>query len=72
MEDNGGMISASIPREHEDGEVGTNSWPVPSWWNRVPAWWDVAPSWWTSQTQQWANAGQIGGQPEAGMYNAVN
>ena len=71
-EDHGGMISANIPREAVDREVGTNAWPVPSWWNRVPGWWDVAPTWWEKQTQQWANRGQISGQPEASFFNAVN
>ena len=70
--DNGGLGSPHIPMEHDDAEVGTNAWPVPSWWGRVPAWWDRAPPWWREQTKIWAGRHQISGQLEADMFNAVN
>ena len=72
LKDDGQMGSVHIPREYEDGEVGTNAWPVPSWWNRVPSWWDRAPQWWTLQTKKWASKNMIAGQFEADMFNAVN
>lgn len=72
LKDDGQMGSVHIPREYEDGEVGTNAWPVPSWWNRVPSWWDRAPQWWTLQTKKWASKNMISGQFEADMFNAVN
>lgn len=72
LKDDGQMGSVHIPREYEDGEMGTNAWPVPSWWNRVPSWWDRAPQWWTLQTKKWASKDMIAGQFEADMFNAVN
>ena len=45
-DDHGGLISSSIPREYDDGESGTNAWPVPAWWSRPPSWVDSAPRWW--------------------------
>ena len=72
LKDDGQMGSVHIPREYEDGEAGTNAWPVPSWWNRVPSWWDRAPQWWTLQTKKWASKNMIAGQFEADMFSAVN
>ena len=37
-DEHGGTASVNIPQEFEDAEVGTNAWPVPSWWGRVPGW----------------------------------
>ena len=70
--EHGGLKNPTIPNEHDDGEVGTNAWPVPSWWNRVPAWWDRAPQWWLDQTVTWAEHGMIATQAEADLISAVN
>ena len=71
-DDHGGLISSSIPREYDDGESGTNAWPVPAWWSRPPSWVDSAPRWWDDYTQKLASEGKIAGRPDADEFNAVN
>ena len=71
FEPTGGIRSSTVPLEYEDGEVGTNAWPVPSWWTRVPSWVDVAPGWWDKYTHTLASEHRIAGQPDPRLFNVV-
>ena len=56
----------------QDGESGTNAWPVPSWWTRVPQWVDRAPEWWDKFTKRLASEHRIAGQMDPSLFNVVN
>lgn len=71
-DDHGGIRSNTVPLEFEDGESGTNSWPVPAWWTRVPNWVDRAPDWWEKFTRHLASEHRIAGQMDPSMFNVVN